>query len=92
MWRYRTSCGWTTQGRSLQPTVATLGGAALERRLDRLMAERPAIASSFARRLVDSAAVLMVMVTLSSTVAVPTEALAGGGQHVAAHSDHHCAD
>lgn len=71
------------------PAVATLGGA-LERRVDRLMDEGSASAGGFRRRIVDSAAVLMVFVTLTSVVTVPTEALAGGGADAAAHSDHHC--
>jgi len=69
--------------------MLTLGGTALERRLDELL-ERPVPVGSFRRRIVDSAAVLMVCVTVTALVAVPAEALAGGRGQVVEHSDHRC--
>jgi hypothetical protein len=85
-------CKAATMRPGTHPAVVALGGGALERRLDRLMDETPITSASWRRRLSDSAAVLMVCVTLSSTVALPTHALAGGGTHLSPHSDHHCVD
>jgi hypothetical protein len=72
-----------------EPLVVGLGGGALERRVDQLMSVPPA-RPRVLRRVVDSAAVLMVCVTLSSTVAIPAEAIAGGHGQVAPHGEHHC--
>jgi Zn-dependent protease with chaperone function len=85
-------CKSATMRAGAHPALVALGGGALERRLDRLMDETPVTSGSWRRRLADSAAVLMVCMTLSSTVALPTEALAGGGTHLSPHSDHHCVD
>jgi hypothetical protein len=70
--------------------VVTLAGGAIERRLDDLLGRETATTGSLRRRLVDSAAVLMVCVTLTSLVAIPTEALAGDRGRVADHSEHQC--
>jgi Zn-dependent protease with chaperone function len=74
------------------PTVVGLGSGALERRVDELMASPSHSPGSWRRRAVDTAAVLMVSVAISSAVALPAEALAGGPAHVVPHSAHHCAD
>lgn len=79
----------TTDG-TTDPVVVTLGGGAIERRLDGLLGTQPARIGHLRRRVVDSAAVLMVCVTLTALVAIPTEAIAGDRGHVAGHSDHHC--
>jgi Zn-dependent protease with chaperone function len=84
-------CKAATMRTGNDPAVVSLGGGGLERRLDRLMDETPVAPCSVRRRIVDSAAVLMVCITLSATVAIPSEALAGGA-HVSPHSDHHCLD
>jgi hypothetical protein len=84
-------CKAATMRSGTHPALVALGGGALERRIDLLMDETPVTSSSWRRRLADSAAVLMVCMTLSSTVALPAEALAGGS-HVSPHSDHHCVD
>jgi hypothetical protein len=70
--------------------VVTLGGGATERRIDELLGVRPAAIGSLRRRIVDTAAVLMVCVTLTSLVAIPTEAVAGDRGRVAEHSEHDC--
>jgi hypothetical protein len=72
------------------PIVAALGGSAVERRLDVLMASPRARAGLLRRRIVDTAAVLMACVTLSSTVALPAEALASRSGAVPAHTEHRC--
>jgi Zn-dependent protease with chaperone function len=84
-------CKAATMRTGNHPAVVSLGGGGLERRLDLLMDGAPVAASSMRRRIVDCAAVLMVCVTLSATVAIPSEALAGGA-HVSPHSNHHCLD
>ena len=85
-------CKSATMRAGTHPALVALGGGALERRLDRLMDDTPVASGSWRRRLADSAAVLVVCMTISSTVALPTEALAGGGTHLSPHSDHHCVD
>jgi beta-lactamase regulating signal transducer with metallopeptidase domain len=85
-------CKAATMRAETHPAVVSLGGGGVERRLDRLMDEAPVTSSSLRRRLVDSAAVLMACIALSSMVAIPAEALAGGGSHVSPHLDHHCVD
>jgi Zn-dependent protease with chaperone function len=70
--------------------IITLAGGAIERRLDDLLGRESATTGSLRRRLVDSAAVLMVCVTLTSLVAIPNEALAGDRGRVADHSEHQC--
>jgi hypothetical protein len=85
-------CKAATMRGGTHPAVVSLGGGGLERRLDRLMDEAPLTPGSLRRRLADSAAVLMACITLSAMVAIPGEALAGGGSHVSPHSDHHCVD
>ena len=82
-------CKAATTGASPGPVMLTLGGTALERRLDELLG-RPTPVGSFRRRIVDSVAVVMVCVTLTALVAVPAEALAGGREHVVEHSEHLC--
>ena len=72
------------------PVIAALGGGAVERRLDVLMAPPPARTGAWRRPLIDTAAVLMACVALSSTVAIPAEALASRSDHVPAHAEHHC--
>lgn len=79
----------TTRGPA-EPALVTLGGGAIERRVDELLGNQPRPTGSLKRRIVDSAAVLMVCVTLTSLVAIPTEALAGGQSEVAEHSAHQC--
>jgi Zn-dependent protease with chaperone function len=78
-----------TTGASADPAMVTLGGGAIERRLDGLLGTEPASIGRLRRRMVDSAAVLVVCVTLTSLVAIPTEALAGDRGYVG-HSEHHC--
>jgi bla regulator protein blaR1 len=85
-------CKAATMRAGTHPAVVSLGGGGLERRLHRLMDEAPVTSSSLRRRIADSAAVLMACIALSSMVAIPAEALAGGGSHVSPHSDHHCVD
>jgi hypothetical protein len=72
------------------PVIVALGGGATERRLDGLLATERAAIGRLRRRIVDSAAVLMVCVTLTSLVAIPTEAVAGDRARVADHSQHEC--
>jgi hypothetical protein len=50
----------------------------------------PAPRSRILRRVVDSAAVLMICVVVSSAIAIPAEALADGPGQVAPHGQHHC--
>lgn len=71
------------------PVIAALGGGPLERRVVQLMST-PTPRSRVLRRFVDSAAVLMVCVVVSSAVAIPAEALADGPGQVAPHGEHHC--
>jgi Zn-dependent protease with chaperone function len=85
-------CKAATARAGTHPAVVSLGGSGLERRLDLLMDDAPVTPGSLRRRLADSAAVLMACITLSATVAIPGEAIAGGGSHVSPHSDHHCVD
>jgi Peptidase family M48 len=83
-------CKAATTAAPADPVMVPLTGGAIERRLDGLLgSERPAI-GGLHRRIVDYAAVLMVCVTLTSLVAIPTEALAGVGVQVADHSQHEC--
>jgi Zn-dependent protease with chaperone function len=72
------------------PIVVGLGGGTLERRVDELMGIGSVTPGSRRRRFIDTAAVLMVCVALGSTVALPTEALAGGAAQVVPHAEHHC--
>lgn len=83
-------CKAATTTDSADPITVTLGGGAIERRLNGLLGPEPATIGRLRRRIVDSAAVLMVCVTLTALVAVPTEALAGDRGNVAEHSEHHC--
>ena len=71
------------------PAMATLGGGAIERRVEELMGTGRARGTP-TRRVVDSAAVVAVCVTLTALVAIPAEALAGGIDRVPPHSVHHC--
>jgi Zn-dependent protease with chaperone function len=80
-------CKTATMHDATHPAVIALGSGGLERRVGRLMDEPVITPSSVRRRVADGAAVLMVCITLSSTVAIPGEALAGAGSP---HSDHHC--
>jgi hypothetical protein len=83
-------CKAATTRAVTDPVIITLGGGAIERRLDGLLgAERRPI-GGLRRRIVDSAAVLMVCVTVTALVAIPSEALAGESGHVPDHSEHHC--
>jgi len=70
--------------------MVTLGGGPIERRLDELLRNEPRTTGPMRRRIADSAAVLMVCVTLTSLVAIPSQALAGARGQVAQHSVHHC--
>jgi hypothetical protein len=79
----------TTEG-AAGSVMVTLGGGAIERRLEGLLGSEPAALGRLRRRIVDYAAVLMVFVTLTSLVAIPTEALAGDRAQVAEHSQHEC--
>ena len=72
------------------PAMATLGGGAIERRIEELMATGRPDGGSLMRRFVDSAAVVAVCITLTALVAIPAEALAGGVERVPPHSAHHC--
>lgn len=83
-------CKAATTGAYADPVMVTLGGGAIERPLDGLLGTEPATIGRLRRRIVDYAAVLMVCVTLTALVAIPTEALAGDLGHVADHSEHHC--
>jgi Zn-dependent protease with chaperone function len=83
-------CKAATMREPTHPAVIALGGGELERRVGRLMDEPAITPGSVRRRVADCAAVLVVCITLSSTVAIPGEALAGAGSHVSPHSDHHC--
>jgi hypothetical protein len=83
-------CKAATTRASENPAMVTLGGGAIERRLDDLLGRESATAGSLRRRMVDSAAVVMVGITLTSLVAIPTEALAGDRGRVADHSEHQC--
>ena len=73
-----------------EPAMATLGGGAIQRRVDELLAPGPQATGSLRGRIADSAAVVIVCITLISLVAIPAEALAGGIGHVAEHSAHKC--
>jgi hypothetical protein len=83
-------CKAATASTRTDPVMVTLGGGLIERRLDGLLATERAAVSRLRRRIVDSAAVLMVCVTLASLVAIPNEALAGDRPPVADHSQHEC--
>lgn len=83
-------CKAATTRTATAPAMATVAGGAIERRVDELMAEGPPPTGSVTRRIVDSAAVIMVCITLMSLVAIPAQALAGGVGHVAEHSAHKC--
>jgi hypothetical protein len=83
-------CKAATAASPTDPVMVALGGGATERRLDGLLATERAAIGLLRRRIVDSAAVLMVCVTLTSIVAIPSEALAGDGARVADHSQHEC--
>jgi hypothetical protein len=83
-------CKAATTRASGERVMITLAGGAIERRLDDLLGRESATIGSLRRRMVDSAAVLMVCVTLTSLVAIPTEALAGDRGRVADHSEHRC--
>jgi Zn-dependent protease with chaperone function len=74
------------------PTVVGLGSGAVERRVDELMASPSPPPGHWRRRIVDTAAVLVVSVAISSAVALPAEALAGAPAQVVPHAEHHCAD
>jgi Zn-dependent protease with chaperone function len=83
-------CKAATTRAAAEPAMVTLGGGAIDRRLDELLRNGPRPTGSLRRRLVDSAAVLIVCVTLTSLVVIPAEALAGGVGQVAEHSAHEC--
>jgi bla regulator protein blaR1 len=83
-------CKAATTGASHDPRMVTLGGGAIERRVDGLLGTNLATIGRLRRRMVDSAAALMVCVTLASLVAIPAEALAGDRSHVGDHSEHRC--
>jgi hypothetical protein len=83
-------CKAATTAGAADSVMVTLGGGAIERRLDGLLGSEPAALGRLRRRIVDYAAVLMVCVTLTSLVAIPTEALAGDRGRVADHSEHQC--
>jgi hypothetical protein len=73
------------------PTIVSLGGGTLERRVDELMGGSSP-SRSWRRRMVDAAAVLMVSIALSLAAALPAEALGGGLAQVVPHAEHHCED
>jgi hypothetical protein len=83
-------CKAATVGRA--PTLVGLGGRALERRVDELMTGVRKAPSRPRRRVIDTVAVLMLCVAVSSVVAIPAEALTGGPAQVVPHSEHHCTD
>lgn len=70
------------------PTVVALGGGAVQRRVDELIA-KPATPRG-RRHVIDAAAVLLACVALSSIVALPAQALAGGAGNVVPHTEHEC--
>ena len=82
-------CKAATARTAAEPALVTLGGGAIERRLDELLGNAPR-RTPLGRRIVDSAAVLIVGITLMVLVAIPAEALAGGVSRVAEHSAHQC--
>jgi hypothetical protein len=73
------------------PSVVTLGGGPAARRVDELMVGGYT-GPPRRRRIIDSVAVLMACIALSSTVALPAEALAGGAANVVPHAQHDCPD
>lgn len=72
------------------PAMVTLAGGAIERRVEELMATGRPVGGSLTRRAADSAAVVIVCITLTALVTIPTEALAAGIERVPPHSAHHC--
>jgi hypothetical protein len=86
----RAICKAATPGPSADPVMVTLGGGAIERRLDGLLKTQPATIGRLRRRVVDYAAGFMVCVTLTALVTIPAEAVAGDRGHVPDHSEHHC--
>lgn len=83
-------CKVATAAVPTDPLTVALGGGVVERRLDGLLAPERAALGRLRRGIVDSAAVVMVCITLTSLVAIPAEALAGDRAAVPDHSEHVC--